>query len=207
MKKILVFVGFFMVSSLSYASEDAIVFKIPQAIITEPLLNERLPSFNSINKKIVYSLNINELSKMKKFVKTKIGTLGLITTMVDTKNNAIGIHYISLTNSEPQVTLYLPEEIKSNIKAKNLSLSLNIFSGKSGPSMVNINLGLKNGKNLGPISLKVDGNAWVLIPLSMFNIKKLDSLTSIRLTIPRSGDKDGIGTCYFGNIKIVKNTQ
>lgn len=207
MKLLIVFVIIFIFLNPNFAfSEEAIVFKIPTAVLTDSYLRKfNKMEWKKLNGDAIYQVQLKEIKDLKRYVKTKIGSLGLITTMIDYENNAIGMHYISLNASEPQLSIELPYRFTPTLDPREVALVFNFYPLKSGPSRLNISIGMRDGSYKGPVSLKLDGNSLIFIPLSLFALKDLSQLRTIKITIPRDGDRDGVGSCYFGDIKFVKN--
>ncbi|MDP8216272.1 MAG: hypothetical protein P9L98_02980 [Candidatus Kaelpia imicola] len=187
--------------SLCFAEENrSITLALPQAVIVNPELYEEWPDFN-LKSETAYSFDFLFQEDSKKRVTTRIGYLGFMTASINRESRTLGISYFSLFRRMPECEISLPLEI-SDEKAGDHALEMVILPGKKGPSSLDIQIGLKGNSYSKILNAKLKGPTLVLIPLTLFEIKIAD-IESIKIVVPKGGDRDGVGSYSIKEPRIV----
>ncbi|MDP8252793.1 MAG: hypothetical protein P9X27_00095 [Candidatus Kaelpia aquatica] len=197
-----VFVTVLALCSLCFAEENqSIVFTLPQAIIVNPELHQEYPDFD-FKSKVAYSFDFLFQEDSKRWITTKIGSLGFMTAGIDRESRVLSISYFSLPRRMPECEIFLPQEMPGE-EAKDYALEMVVLPSKKGPRSLDIQIGLKDKSRSKILNAKLKGPTLILIPLVLFEIKAIADIESIKIVVPKGSDRDGIGSYSIKEPRIV----
>lgn len=199
-KKIIIFLTLIL-SYIASGEEESITFTLPQAIIVNPKLIEEYPKFK-LNKESIYEFEFLYSPEAKKFIKTKIGFLGLIVTSVDRENKILNISYASLPKRSPMCEIFLPSPLCPDNPGK-YALQMIVLANKNGPKILSISLGMVGGNYTNELNAELKGPTLILIPLNLFDIDDISKIKSVKCVVPEFGDRDGLGGYALKEIRFV----
>jgi hypothetical protein len=181
--------------------EKSITFTLPQALLVNSGFSVDLPQLPQLEAKIIYDFDYLYGPDGRNYLKTKIGTLGLITTSVCKESRVLAITYASLPRSLPECEIVIPGGLKVG-DVSDYALQMMVIPAKSGPKYLEVCLKTDQGYTKS-IQLGIKGSTFVLIPLTLFGKRAPFDIEGIKLVVPRTADKDGIGGYFIKELKLV----
>ncbi|MDD5613580.1 MAG: hypothetical protein PHQ54_00725 [Candidatus Omnitrophica bacterium] len=193
-----------LIASHAFSEEnESITFALPQAVIVNPELLCQYPEFD-LAKEAVYNFDYLFAEDARKWIVTRIGSLGFMTSSTDKESKTIGISYLSLPRREPECEILIPHNI-AGISADDCALQMVIIPSRRGPNSLTIALGLKNGSYSKSIEVKLKSATLVLVPFQLFDAATVPcNVKRIKIIVPGHGDRDGIGSYSIAELAIVK---
>ena len=198
---ILITVCLSLLKAIEAEEEESITFTLPQALLINPEFSMALPQMPQLESKIIYEFDYLYGPNGRDYLRTKIGTLGLITTSVCKKSKVLAVTYASLPRSLPECEIVIPGGFKVE-DVSDYALQMMVVPAKSGPKYLEVCLKTDQGYTKS-IQLGIRGSTFVLIPLTLFGERASIDIKGIKFVVPRKGDRDGIGGYFIKGMKLV----
>lgn len=195
----------FLSKLLSAEEKEAITFTLPQALLVNPKPFPDIPNLCQFEAKVKYDFKFLYGPDGRRYLRTKIGTLGLITASVNKSYRALAITYASLPKGLPECEIIIP----GGIKVKDVSdyaLQMIVIPAKSGPKYLEVCLKTEQGYTKS-IKLEIKGSTFVLIPLTLFGWGVPMGIGGIKFVVPKGGDRDGVGGYFIKGLRLVSRVS